>query len=138
MVFVFNAPVPADGAACLIGTVFFGTGIKGNFVTAVPQTIPGASHARYSLDANDVRDSSIPCSFAQCITGIENLNDTGFEAIALGIAGGLVTRQGRLRLCDLLDFAQQAGLIFLNLHKQMAFCCLRRLECFFGSAWHQA
>ncbi len=138
MVFVFNAPVPTDGAACLIGTDFFGTGIKGNFVTSVPQTIPGASHESYSLNANDVRDSAVPCGFAECITSIEDLDDARFEAIALGIAGGLVTRQRRLRLCDLVDFAQQAGLIFLNLHKQMAFCLFRRPERFFGSAWHQA
>jgi hypothetical protein len=41
-------------------------------------------------------------------------------------------------LAGLVNFAQQAGLIFLNLYKQMAVCLAGRHKSFFDSAWRPA
>jgi hypothetical protein len=46
-----------------------------------------------------------------------------------------MARQRRIDLGDRRNFAQEAGLIFLNLNKQMAFCLAGRSERFFDSAW---
>ena len=86
------------------------------------------------MDADDARDEPVPGCFFERGTGIENLDDAGLGAQTAGWVLGFIARQWRIRLGDLLDCPQQAGLVFLHLNKQMAVCLAGRLECFFGSA----
>ncbi len=59
-------------------------------------------------------------------------------ACALARIDGFMLLQGRIRHGGLVDFLQQAGLIFLNLNKQMAVRLAGRGESFFDNAWRQA
>ncbi len=70
--------------------------------------------------------------------GVENLDDAVLMTRALALICGFAALQWCIRLGGLLNLAQQAWLIFLNLNKQMAVCLAGRGKSFFDNAWRPA
>ena len=138
MISVLDRPVASDGLDGFFGADGSGADIKCGFLPAVPQAVLGASDESRPGDADDVRDEPVPQGVFEQRTGIEDLDDTGLGAHALVPVEGFMAFQRRLRFCGPFDFPQQAGLIFLNLNKQMAVCLAGRAESFFDSAWRRA
>lgn len=138
MISVFNTPVAADSVRCLFCADGGGADIEGGFLASVPQPVFGAALEGRSMDTDDARDEPIPGCFLERGASVENLYDAGLGAHTPERVGGFMARQWRIRLGDVLDLPQQAGLIFLHLNKQMAFCLAGHLESFFGSAWRPA
>ena len=100
--------------------------------------VAGAADERGSVDADEAHNQALPCGAPQRGRGLEDLDGACLDARAQAPIDGFATRQGRLRLRGPFDRGEQAGLIFLNLYKQMAVCLAGRLEGFFGSAWRPA
>ncbi len=138
VVLVLDAPVAADGLGGLFCAERGGADIKGRFFPAVPHAVLGAACERRSRHLDDARNEPIPRCFFECGTGVENFHDAGLMAHALGVVCGFAALQRCIGLRCALDFPQQAGLIFLNLNKQMALRLKDRLEGFFDSAWRPA
>jgi hypothetical protein len=135
MISVLDTPVAANGLGGFFCTERRGADEKAGFLASVPHPVFGALEECHSGHADDVRDEPVPAGLFKRRSGIENLYNAGLGAHALYFVGGFMARQRRFCLGDRLDFSQQAGLIFLNLNKQMAFRLAGCPESFFDSAW---
>ena len=135
MISILDTPVAANGYGSFFGAEARGTGVKAGLFASVPHPVFGALEECHSRHADDVGDEPVPAGLFKRRSGIKNLSNTGLDAHAFASVDGFMARQRGFCVGDRLDFLQQAGLIFLNLNKQMAFRLPGRPESFFDSAW---
>ena len=135
MISILDTPVAANGHGGFFGAEGRGADVKAGLLASVPHPVFGALEECHSRHTDDVGDEPVPAGLFKRRSGIENLNNAGLGAHAFSSVDGFMARQRRFTLGDRLDFSQQAGLIFLNLNKQMAFRLAGRPESFFDSAW---
>ncbi len=134
MISVLDTPVAANGLGCFVCAEGCGADVKADFLTSVPHPVYGAPEECHSRHPDDVGDEPIPAGLFKCRDSIENLYNAGLGAHAFSSVDGFMARQRQVCLSNRLDFSQQAGLIFLNLNKQMALHLAGRPESFFDSA----
>ena len=132
---VFDPPMTSDGVCGLLGRKFGGTDIQRDFGTALPETGLGLLDECAATDPDHALKIGCPLSSGDSVADIEDLGLSVFVAITGEILGqDPVNRYVRFR--HRKNAFKQFGLVLLQLDQKVTACLARRLERFFGNAWH--